>query len=367
MAVLGAGVVTPGAADLSPSSPSDPSSSSPESATAVAPKVRTVVPGRLERGPNARVPYLQDGWIHVDGKRFRTGLPRKTRQLLLGDSGGAWLVANGRKVTGSRPARTAPTRVHAVRRGRAPVLVPGSHLRGLGKAIRVSRDGAHLLLGQGIRESTWVTVRRVSDGALVDEMDVTTASDIRPYDAADGRVLWELARGDETGRPDAVDWEVGGEPRSLGAPTNAGFLRRDLVFLADGETGRHGPTSISAPAAPPWSAKFVALDVSPDGRLVLGTGPRLVRQRQVLQVRRMADGALVQQLSFGRRIGPEEGWYAPQDGAETARFESSSRFVFEFAVDGKATFIRCSTAGRCVRASRSGGSVSTTYERTWWR
>lgn len=324
-----------------------------------APGVRRLAPGKLRRARNARIPFLQDGWVDAGGTRFRTRLPRQRHQVLLGRSGNGWLVANGRK---------GRLQVHRVRPGRAPVLVPGSRLHGGLISVRVSRDGAHLVSADFERESSTYEVRRVSDGQRVDLHVTSTQVGEVPFDAADGHVLMLREAGDLPPREEyAADWEVGGEDRRLGSGMIAGFLRRDTAFVAAPEgTRRYGPTSISTPGEPAWSARFAPLAISPDRRLVLGTGPRLVHRRQVLQVRRMSDGKVLRQYSYGRVIRPREFWSFDGDTAQTARFEGNRRFVFELAAGGRARLVRCTMAGRCVQASRTGGGVSTTYERFRW-
>lgn len=360
MAVLGAGVVTPGAADLSPPGSSGVYEASPEhSATAAAPKVRTVVPARLKRGANARIPYVQDGWIHAGGKRFRTGLPEGRRQVLLGRSDGSWLVANGRK---------GVLRVHRVRPGRAAMQVPKSRMFGSLIGVRLSRDGEFWVNSRFDRSGSTYTVRRADDGTRVADYWASSAVYWTPYDAADGHVLM-VGQADE-GEPQptyAADWEFGVGERRLGSGLLGGFLRRDVVFLEDApDSGRYGPTAISAPSTPEWSARFAPLDLSPSGELVLGVGPSLVRQRQVLQVRRMSDGRVTRQFSFGRVIGKKESWAFDGQVAQTARFETNRKVVFEFASAGRAVLVRCTLTGGCARASRTGGALSTTYEGGRW-
>ncbi|QCX27957.1 hypothetical protein [Nocardioides jishulii] len=321
---------------------------------AAPPPVRTVNPAKLRRGPDAAIPYLQDGWIHSGGKRVRVRVPHERgRQVLLGRSGSAWVVASW---------RNARLRVHRIRSGQAPTRVPGLASRG---GALLSRGGAQIVLTYFDRGGGNVFVHRMSDGKKVDSN--FTGLNWQPFDAADGHVL--LHRDDEEPpwEPFAADWVPGGGDRRLGTGMNAGFLRQDVVFVEAARASRaHGPTSISSPGTPAWTADFTALAVSPDGQLVIGTGPRLVRKRAVLQVRRMSDGVVLQQFSYGRVFPPGEGW-GPSAADQTVRFETDTRFVFQFSAGGRSRLVRCATSGRCARASDTGGGITTSFERFMWR
>ena len=338
---------------LSARSAAPPSTASP---AAPLPPVRIVDPAKLKRGPDAAFAHLQDGRIHVRGARLRVRVPHTAgRQILLGRSGADWLVAS---------AKGERLRVDRIRLGQPPRLVPRSRLRGQGVGIRLSREGERLLFTYYDRGGATVTVRRVADGRRVGR-DYTGLYH-QAFDAADAHVL--LHREDaETYEAYAADWVPGGGgDRRLGTGLNAGFLRRDVVFVQDGaESRRFGPTSVSSPAAPAWSARFAALAISPDASLVIGTGPRLVGRRQVLQVRRMSDGTVLQQFGYGRAVPRQEYW-SIGDAEQTARFESDTHFVFELVTAGRSRLIRCSTAGRCAKASGPGGGVSVSFEQFMW-
>lgn len=338
-------------------------------AAAAPPPVRTINPAKLNRGPDAAFAHLQDGWIRTDGRRIRVKVPAdKGRQVLLGRSGGAWIVASWTK----KKRGGATVQVHRIRAGKKPVLMPWAGLRGSGVGIRLSRDGSQLLLSVGSRGGLDLWVLRTSDGSEIATDSTGPSLYAQPYDAAAGRVLLHRQR---MGTPDetyASDWTPGtGADRRVGPGLNAGFLRQDVVFVGPAPQPpgpfAYGPTAISSPGTPAWSARFTALAVSPDKQLVIGTGPRLVKRRAVLQVRRMSDGKVLQQLSYGELWpkGAADLW-TPQSADQTARFETSSRFVFEFTAGGKSRLVRCTTAGRCAKASGAGGGVSAAYELVQW-
>lgn len=321
------------------------------------PDVRTVDPARLRRGADAAFPFLQGRRIHVGGRTVRVRLrAERGRRALLGRSDGAWIVASQHE---------RRLRVHRVRRGRAPQAVPRSRLRGHGVSARLSRDGGQLLLTHWDRGGATVTVRSTSDGALVDR-DYTGTYHVA-VDAADGHALLLREAPEDDYETYAADWVPGeGTSTRLGTGLNAGFLRQGVVFVQAGEgSPRYGPTSIESPADPAWSARFVARSVSPDGTLVIGTGPRLVDRRAVLQVRRVSDGTVLQQFAYGAVV-PRGDYWNPLGSEATARFETDTRFVFEFVTGRKSRLVRCSTAGRCARASGAGARVSAAFEPFMW-
>lgn len=354
-AVLGAAAAAPEGASAAVSQDVPPA----EGDTAAAPEaaqvpVRTLVPARLERGPTTRVPHLQDGLLFSNEKKTPTDLPPDRKQQLLGRSGNDWLVANGTR---------GRLRVHEVNRKEPPRRLRNSQWEGTGLTVRLARGGALLVLGASRRENTDFRVLRGLDGAVVGTWGEGYDADPRPLDVADGRVVLDAVPG-PSDASSAVEWFPGAGPRDLGVAANAADVRRDLLFVEGASPGRHGPTSYAAPGSPAWSAPFVALDVSPNGRKVIGTGSRLVRGRAVLQVRRMSDGTLLQQFSYGARVDPA--LWDPEAGPQTARFEANRRIVFEIADRGRATLVRCTAGGRCTRASRTGGPVSVPYERVRW-
>ena len=134
-------------------------------------------------------------------------------------------------------------------------------------------------------------------------------------------------------------------------------------------TGRDfGPTPISAPAVPAWSAPFQPLDVSPDGSTAIGL--RITRSgfrsRAILDVRSMTDGTLLDHIAFGPRITVDN-WSIINDHEQTARFEDDASFVFQLTTARGAVLVRCPVGGRdCERASDVGSDISAPFERFMW-
>ena len=325
-----------------------------------APPTRTIEPGRLARGPDARVDFMQDGVIHTARGRtlsLRTPVDRDERQLL-GRSGRGWLVAVRKGVV---------NRVVAVRRGRAPVELPKSrhmtYVEGdAGIGWLLSRDGRMLLDTTFDRGGTR-TFARALDGRLLDRNFL--GAYVTPFDADEGHVA--IYGENEFYRTRVFDW-VPGTSRTLVAK-NAIFvsIRDDLIFVrASGR--RHGPTTLSAPGRPAWAEPFSPLAISPNGRTALGL--RISRSGfngpAVLDVRRMNDGRLLDSIAFGETV-PRDNGSVSAAHEQTARWETNRRFVFQLTTPRGAVLVRCRLGGRCNRASDYGGNISTPYEDfMWW-
>lgn len=332
----------------------------PLTAPALAAPVEKLDPSTLVRGVDAKVSHLQDGVLRARGRALKVGVEADAgRQVLLGTSGGDRLVAS---------VRDGYLRVHRIRRGQAPRLVPKTKesvnvTRSVG--VRLSRGGKYLIWTSFDRGGTLTWGRRVADGSPVGMEDPIAAD--APLDAAGSRVLhndWFSV--DDEYHPGTVVWKAAEAPGESGEHTlvnarraSGGFLTRDVVFVRHGSAGNYGPTAISAPGTPAWSARFTPLDLSPDGRRVLGTSK--VEGRQVLQLRRLRDGKVYRSWSVG---SVERGAGAAQQ--QSARFESDTRVVFEVRRAGRSALVRCRTTGRCTRASKIRGPVSFGYERFLW-
>lgn len=330
----------------------------------IGPVVRTIDPMSLRRGPDAAIDHLQDGVIRTAaGRRIQVRIPHGLDQLaLLGRSGSSWLVAWGTDL-GARGAFHFG--VSRVRAGHPPVAVPRQRAASSGEDFhswRLDRDG-HAIVGTMYDRggaTTWV--RDASTGQRLDNRESSVY--YTPFDVADGHVagLGE----NEVGGVRAVDWQPGVGETVIARRADYVSLRRDLVFVR--VSGRdYGPTSISAPAAPHWSAPFEPLDISPDGAHAVGL--RVPRSgfddRGVIEVRSMADGRLLDAISLGDHFTMEN-WSITSAHEQTVRWETDTRFVVELAVRGGAVLVRCRAAGRCERASDVGGNISTPYEPFLW-
>lgn len=311
-------------------------------------------PTRLVRGVDAKVPYLQDGVLTAGGRSLSVGVRYDgERQVLLGESGKGWLVASG---------RNGVARVHLVRRGKAPKRVPKAAeeynpTRDI--SVRLSRGGKRLVWTSFDRGGDFGWVRAVSDGRLLSDLEEESPG--RPLDAAGDRVLTE--GGDEGGWWGTVVWRPGQPAEHVTRRrVSGGLLARDLLFVHKGP-GLYGPTAISAPGTPAWSAAFTPLDLSPDGTRVLGRATARVKGRDVLQVRRVSDGQILRAWTSGR--AKVKGEPAPAR-EQTARFETNGKVVLEVTRKGRTALVRCRVVGPCTRASKLGGPVSFGFESFSW-
>lgn len=332
-------------------------------ATATEVPVRTLYPLALRRGPDAALDHLQDGVIHTAGGRtVRVRVPYGAGQVaLLGRSGNAWLVAWG---TG-RSSSGYHFHVSRIRAGHAPVEVPRQREVSFGEDFhgwRLDRDGSRLVSTTYDRGGTSTRVRDVRTGARLD--DAYTGAYYTPFDVADGHVATFAEN--ERGGLRIVDWEVGVGVTTLAKRAVHVDLRRDVAYVRVG--GRDfGPTSVSAPSTPAWSAPFAPLDLSPDGSLAVGLGvPRSgFDDRGVLEVRDTADGTLLDALSLGDHITMAN-WSITTAHEQTIRWEDDAHFVVQLGVRGGEVLVRCRVAGRCERASDVGSDVTTPYESFMW-
>lgn len=327
---------------------------------------RTIDPRELDRGPDAAVDHLQDGVIHAaDGTTVRVGIPHgRQRIALLGAVGTAWAVATWRRADSSSGPGEAT--VDLVRPGAAPVRVPRSRMPYYADSyvgFRLSRDGAQLLTTTYDRGGSTTQLRATATGRLGGTS--YSGAFFQPFDADAGHVLtWY---DNEFGRLRVADWA--GDERFTRVATSAVYadLRRDLMFVRT--SGRDfGPTPISAPVVPAWSAPFQPLDVSPDGATAIGL--RITRSgftsRAILDVRSMADGSLVDHIAFGPKI-TEDTWSIINDHEQTARFEDDASYVFQLTTARGAVLVRCPVGGRdCERASDFGSDISVPFERFMW-
>lgn len=325
--------------------------------------VRTLDPLRLPRGADAGIDHLQDGVIHTaSGRSLRVGVPHGLDQLaLLGRSGGAWLVAWG----------TASTRtgyhygVSRVRSGHAPVAVPKQREGSYGDDFhgwRLDRDGGVLVSTTFDRGGSTTYVQDTDTGKVLGSRYSGYYS--TPYDVAGGHVA-TIAETDSGGSR-VVDWVPRTSETVIARRAAFVDLQRDLAFVR--VQGRdYGPTSVSAPAAPAWSAPFAPLDISPDGGRALGL--RISRSsfddRGVVEVRSMTDGSLLDAIALGDHVTMDN-WSITTSHEQTLRWEDDSHYVVQMPVRGGAVLVRCRVGGRCERASAVGGNISTPYEYFMW-
>lgn len=338
--------------------------SGPRASASAAAPVQVLKPLTMRRGRDAALPYLRKNVIHLpSGRTIKVRVPFTGHRLqLLGRAaGGGFLVAAGVSHA-NKPSRGS---VYKVSRGRTPVRIARAGFDlddGSYTSIRLSRDGRQLAVTNFNRGGSDTIVRSALTGRVIQVMD--SSSFFRPIDFADGKLLtWK--EGDERNgwQLKPVVWTVKGPQRELPGHAWGGFLRHNLYFTGTERAGG-GPTSLSAPSAPAWQARFRPVDLSPDARSVLGNRPGRAHQRSVLEVRRMSDGALLRTLSSGPTLGRQSSFAVKE---QTARFETANRYVFQASTKKGQVLVRCRLdSRRCTRASAVGGPFSFAHEDFLW-
>ncbi|HWU20320.1 MAG TPA: hypothetical protein VN088_02260 [Nocardioides sp.] len=132
-------------------------------------------------------------------------------------------------------------------------------------------------------------------------------------------------------------WTVGGTAIGIGVKGVLADPVHDVLFLRPTSSGPGGPTSLSAPGTPAWTAAFRAVAVSPDGTYVAGLASGTV------QIRRMRDGTVVRRFAVGTTSG--------------LTWETDTRVLIAMA-GTKDWIVRCSLAGSCNLAA---GPARTRY------
>ncbi len=347
---LVAGLSTAGSAGAAPSR---------DVVRAQVPPSRTIAPSALRRGDDTSIAFMQDGVIHADGRTLaiRTPVNGEQRQLL-GESRRGWLVAVRKGYL---------SRVVALRAGHAPVELRRTRTTSYGQGDSsigwlLSRDGEMLISTSYDRGGSTRHVQDLDGKGLANSY---TGGFFTPFDADAGHIA---SYAENTFyRLRVVDWV----PRTSKTriATNASFvsLRDDLMFVRT--SGRqYGPSPISAPTTPAWSAPFQPLAISPDGATAAGL--RISRSGfnspAVLDVRRMSDGTLLDSIVFGPRI-TQDTWSITAQHEQTVAWEDDDTYVFQLGQARDAVLVRCTLARRCEGASDVGGNVSFAHETfMWW-
>jgi hypothetical protein len=127
-------------------------------------------------------------------------------------------------------------------------------------------------------------------------------------------------------------WVPGSAPVQIAGGASGADPGRDVLFVDDADYNT-GPTSLSAPGVPAWTASFLPRAISPDGAWVAGlSGSKLV-------VRSMASGAKAAVSGLRLSFQPALTW--EPDGSLLVQVHSPQ---------GDA-IVRCTTDGVCERAT----------------
>jgi hypothetical protein len=197
----------------------------------------------------------------------------------------------------------------------------------------VARDGTALLRRSFTSDFASVMVTRLSDGETLADEDFQ----------GDGQVL------DFTGPQallavsgDTVLWEPGGDQSFLGVVAVAGDITHDVLVVPGDAPGTVGPTSLSDPGAPSWVARLDRVEVSPDGRFLVGLVSWGNTDGRHIEVRRLSDGTVL------------AAYHVRNLWRLTVQWETPRSIIFLAARTGLGDvngLVRCDLDGDCARAT----------------
>lgn len=286
---------------------------------------------KLDRGSHAKVPWLHSNVVHTATGKTVT-LPWKPERArdrlrsLLGHTSRGWML---RSSDGEYMQRLWVA-THKKRTSLESDGVSG------GENINffLSDDAQRYLTDGSDGESTSMRVNTLG-GAQV-------AS--RSFDYEYGWVLDFSGPRAVVGGGSALAqlWTVDSDTvEDLGTAALTADLAHDLLIAYDPESGESGPTAISAPAEPAWTAPMKEAVVSPGGGRVLSSDPDNLN---LLTVRSVETGAVQVSFKIRYRFRAAPVW------------EDNNSFVLiaqrlENDSDGPKALVRCTLAGTCVRVS----------------
>ncbi|MFT3872221.1 MAG: hypothetical protein QM714_06160 [Nocardioides sp.] len=223
--------------------------------------------------------------------------------------------------------------VWLVSRGKRTLLSTHSVSEGDVVGFRLAEDGQHY----AARAYT-----DGEDGQFVGIFDLTGHRLASRLFDSDGKVLDLSGSQAVIGTTDTVIWDYEDGPdgtvTDLGVNAAGADLGHDLLFVTDPGTGESGPTSLSMPATPSWTAAMVDPRVSPDGTNVLARtqsrGPDLV-------VRAVATGLVRHTFQVRWMAYPTPVWGTPRAFVLIGANGAASR----------ERVVRCRLNGRCAAPS----------------
>ena len=145
-----------------------------------------------------------------------------------------------------------------------------------------------------------------------------------------------------TGREQTVRWVPGRKPVPVAPTATFADPAHDVLFVV--VDGGAGPTTLSAPGTPAWTARFDPESVSPDGAWVAGV---TYGARPKLQVRRLADGSVAPVPLVALDADP-----VMLGGSHVqVTWESGETVLVVVHSDRGRAVLRCNVDGRCERAT----------------
>jgi hypothetical protein len=168
----------------------------------------------------------------------------------------------------------------------------------------VARDGT-ALLSRAFTEGSPASIGiiRVSDGTTVDHESFSGRGDAFDFSGPEA-----LLGADE----DTVLWELGGDVTPLGTEAVAGDIRHDVLIVPGAVPGTVGPTTISDPGPPTWSAPLEFVEVSPDGRFLVGRVSGGDNGQNHLEIRRLSDGLVMAAFDIRGIVRVSTQWESPR-------------------------------------------------------
>ncbi|GAB4012853.1 hypothetical protein [Nocardioides ultimimeridianus] len=310
----------------------------------------TITPSALPRGKAAH-DYLVGRTIHpATGSVVRLPRSWKPAQLtLVGHSTKGWIIDRYDGVTGA-----APDRLYRVTRGSVR-LIRSVDLGGInGQLWFLTADNTRIVstyigaYGSGDR----ISLLDLNGKKLYGPLSVGGEADFLA--ASRGKVWLSLQ---ETGTVEVWD-AVAGTVKELPATGSLIDRSHDLLFTAPGATGMTGPTSLSVPGTPAWTAFFTPMAVSPDGLRVAGlagdqiTNVGTYNPNPDIEIRRVSDGTLLRRIHVTNST-------RYMNYAGEIWWESNTSILVAETMPYRSFLIRCSVSGTCVTTAPSVTS-------DWW-
>jgi hypothetical protein len=294
---------------------------SPTSATPAEPQHTD--PASLPRGEAPHVTWLGGAMLHT-AKGRDLGLPfpasRAPYLRLLGRAHHSWVVAD------LGPKQGWYSRVYRVHHGhyRTMLTIDNYYDR---PTFQLARHGDQLATWDYDRGGTTATIYSWQ-ARVLGQRSTEGFSQLLGFDGTEALVA----------NRKVTRWTAGSAPVPFASSGSMADVDHDVLFVGRGKVG--GPTTLSQPGEPRWTATFAPRSVSPDGTWVAGyTQESLYGKTRWLEIRSMADGALQ----------PTTGLHLPPNAA--LAWEDSDHLLVGVRGDQGNAFVRCSVAGECERAT----------------
>jgi hypothetical protein len=271
-------------------------------------------PTKLPRGADPAVVWMSGRVVHTaDGRAETLPLPAShaSSLRLLGRRHGAWIVFDN----------YGPT---------VKVLsVKGSRVRTIWRYAVYDPGVVYALARGGDEIVQWFTDRGDRTAATVFDLQGHRVAS-RTFGA--GSILDFTGDTMVLGFGKTFSWTPGSAPVRIAGSASWADAERDVLFVDDADYNT-GPTTLSAPGVPAWTAYFMPRAISPDGVWVTGLSG------SQLEVRDLATGA----------EAPVSGLRVARDGALT--WEPDGSLLVQVHSSKGEALVRCTTDGSCERAT----------------